>query len=118
MEKGDLIKITTSNCIYWGIFEKKDKNHFMAYAIEDNPKNFIGLSQRPDIPIMPYIFMVGTKMRVWKPKTFDKKISRFGLCVREGVFCDRLTMTEETANKLIEIINDLTNNLKWNKQQN
>lgn len=59
------------------------------------------------MPISKHIFPRGTKMRQWKPKTFDRQIRRFGLCVRDGAFADRMTMTEETAQRLIRALNKM-----------
>jgi hypothetical protein len=107
MEKGELFKITCFGCVYWGIFKESIKGYNVFYAVKDSFENRVGLSKYPNIPVPVFAFKKGTKIRRWKPKTFDKKICYFGLAVRDGVFCDRFSITEETANKLIEQFNKL-----------
>lgn len=116
MKAGELFKITSDGNIYWGIFIKPLKKENLFYAIKDCWANFTGLSGSPTLPIPKIKFKKGTKIRRWKPKTFDKKICYFGLAVREGKFWDRLTMTSKTCNMLIKQFKSLRkHNLEFMK---
>ena len=100
MEKGDLFKITSNGYIYFGIFVKSLKRDNVFYAILDCEENKTGLSGKPKLPVPKIHFRKGTKIRKWKPKTFDRKISSFGLAVRDGKFYDRMSISEQTVNAL------------------
>lgn len=107
MKEGELFKITHNGDVYFGIFKCKNKKSNSFYVIRNNFSNVVGISNRPTIPV-PYVeFAKGTKVAKRKPKTFDREICIFGLCVRSGVFCDRLSISEDTVNELAELFERL-----------
>ena len=102
MTQGELFKITSQDTVYWGIFSKSDKGYNYFFAVQHGLISVPGFLSVPIFPVPLFRFKKGTKIRRWKHKTFDRQICIYGLAVRDGVFCDRLTMSEKTAYKLSE----------------
>jgi len=110
LKKGDLVKIWT-NPLSYGIFDSYSTDgkwmYFIDSTLPEESERLLSRKINQNRHSKATELPSTQKVSVLNNKNFDKHIARFGLCVREGFFCDRLTMTEITVLKLSRAFEDL-----------
>lgn len=99
LQKGDLCKIWAKDFTCWGIFYEYSPD-FMIFDAVSDMFTFNDCCEYPLEKVISIPFHKSTKVTVWKKSSFEKKIIKFGLAVRDGKFVDAKILVKEISEQL------------------